>query len=244
MAIECLAGDPGCPVFPRTLAHNALLADATIVDFGAGSAASVPAIHIQSNGSNNGDQLYKFDGTEYLNFPSVLTTNFIAPTAGQLSLELLLFTLDGKVSDTGINARVNGLVFDDDEELIASGAIAFDCFYFEDITDNFPPFGFGPSLLAGGYQVGHIELFPTATSPQTDTNETDPLTGDSNGARRRPVHGWIFQTLAAGGTINGFGLGGPSVSINQSAWGRVLTSGTQALSALGGDTPALNGSLF
>ena len=248
MAIECLPGDPGCPSglpgqAARTLAHNALLADATIIDFGNGSAASVPAIHIQSNGSNNGDQLYKFDGTEYLNFPSVLTSNFIAPS-DDLSLELLLFTLDGKVSDTGINARVNGLVFDDDEELIASGAIVFDCFYFEDITEMFPPNGFGPSLLSGNYRVGHLELFPTSTSPNTDTNETDPLTGDSNGARRRPVHGWIFQTFAARGEIGNFGVDDPSSNDGQSSWGRVLTSGTQALSALGGDTPALNGSLF
>jgi hypothetical protein len=249
MAIECLPGDPGCPVGStalRTIPHNALLGDATIIDFGNGAAVSVPAIHIQSNGSNNGDKLYEFDGTEYLNFPAVLTTNFIAPNPGNVTLDLLLFTLDGKVNETGINARVNGLAFDDDEELIGSGAIAFDCFFFSDIS-AFPPNGFGPSInggVAGAHQVGHIELFPASTSPQTDSNEMDPLTGDGNGARRRPVHGWIFQSIATAGSINGFGLGAPSLAANVAAWGRVLVSGPQALAAVGGDTPALNASPF
>ena len=255
VAIECREGEPGCPSglsAPRTLPDNALLGDATILDFDSGYAVSMSAVHIQSAGKPalfDGDQLYEFDGNEYKNFPSMLTTNYIAPD-DSVTLELLLFTLDGKINDraidpwyvSGIQVRVGVMAFDDDENMMAD-SILFDCFFLGDLTDQM---GFGQFITrsAGGHLAGHIKLTP-GISQSLDSNEVDfpNQIGDANSFRRRPIHGWILQSIADGGLFAGgeYPSTGPhTMMTGQAAWGRLLVQNTHPLQPLGRDRAALN----
>ncbi len=195
MNIECQAnGDIACPGGAqglRTRGDNALLVSATVIDFSQGYAFSVDGIHIQDLGANDGDRLYEFDGVEYMSFPSALATNYIAPD-DHITADLILFTPDGRANDVReINAGVSGIAFDDDENQF-SGTQTFDCFFAGSLEDIF---GSNIARPNGGNIVGHVELFPIGLSAD-DSNENDPITGNSNGFRRRPVHGWIVQTIA------------------------------------------------
>lgn len=238
VAVECQIGSPACPPGPlgkRTLPDNALLGDASVVDFAQGYAFSVGAIHIQGLSSNDGDRLYAFDGlTDYETFASALTTNYIAPD-DDTTLELILFTLDGKVNaGPGIVAQVVGFAFDDDENF-SSGAIEFDCFVVQDVSAP-PPHGFGTNIRrdVGGHLVGHLELYPTHTAA-FDVHENNPVTGDGNGSRRRPVHGWLVQTTARLGDVAGTG----NRSSSPAAWARTLVQGLNPLTPVGTDLPSL-----
>ena len=81
---------------------------------------------------------------------------------------------------------------------------------------------------------------------QSDSNETTPLTGDGDGNRLRPVHGWIVHFMAPGGQIGGlpaptgpYPTAGPPM-VDMAAWASTLVQGTSPLMPLGTDVPALH----
>ena len=243
VAIECQLGQAGCRAqdadgrIRRTLHDNVLAGDVVVVDFGAGVAFSAPAIHIQGRGDHAlGGRRYRFDGSsgEYARFPSLLTTNFIAPD-DSVSAELLLFTLDGKTGTSApINAKVAGFAYDDDENP-TSGSIAFDCMTITAIDDSPNGFGLNVTRPFGGHLVGHLELFPAVVA----RNDEQELLSDGNdGVRRAPVHGYLIQTIGAGGAFAGGEFGG-SMSAN-GVWARQLTQGTNGLVPTDGDIPSLD----
>ncbi len=242
VAIECQISESDCSLqeenglVRRTLHDNALAGDMVVMDFGAGMAFSAPAIHIQGRGGSLGDRNYKFnDGRgEYLEFPSMLTTNYIAPD-DSVSAELLLFTLDGRTgSGPGINAKVAGFAYDDDENP-TSGQIAFDCMTIAAIDDSPNGFGLNVTRPFGGHLVGHLELFPAAVL-RDDTQEL--LSYSNEGVRRSLVHGYIIQAVRAGGQFDGGEFGGTMAG--NGAWARQLTQGTNALVGIGMDVPSLD----
>jgi hypothetical protein len=220
----------------RTLTGNMLVADMTVIDFGAGLAFSAPAIHIQGRYSREkGDRNFLFtdDEGEYAQFPSLLTTNYVAPDAS-ISAELLLFTLDGKTGSGGAAAKVSGFAYDDDENP-TSGNISFDCMTITAIDDSPNGFGLNVTRPFGGHIVGHLELFPAAVV-RDDEHE---LLQDNNGVRRALVHGYLIQQIRAGGVFDGGEFGGNAMAAN-GTWARQLTQGTNALVSIGYDVPSLD----
>ena len=246
LSVECQVGSEGCAVGPlghRTLRTNALVGAATVIDMGQGRGFSVSGIHIQGVGSADfpaGDRQYIFDGSdgEFAPFPSSLTTNFVAPDEST-TLELMLFTLDGTVNGgPGILAKLGGFAFDDDENP-TSGSLKFDCFTVQDLTEP-PPYGFGRNIQRdfGGHLVGHLQLFPGVALAE-DVHEYVPGTGDGSGARRRPVHGWILQSVTRLSDMVETGNRTASTAM----WARTLGQSTNPLVTLGQDTPSLNANL-
>jgi hypothetical protein len=227
----------------RTKTSNILSADFVVMDFGQGLAFSAPAIHIQASyHERTRNRLYEFNGRpgEYFSFPSLLTTNYIAPD-DSITAELLLFTLDGSVGDgPGINAKVSGFAYDDDENP-TSGNISFDCMTLAPIDASPNGFGLNVTRPFGGHLVGHLELFPAVVS-RDDAHELLPKTGNGDGVRRALVHGYLVQTIRQGGTIAG-GEFGESMAMN-AAWARQLTQGTNALVPTTGDVPSLDARSF
>ena len=65
------------------------------------------------------------------------------------------------------------------------------------------------SRYVHGHLVDHFELRPVqacaavACGATDDPHDADPRAGNDDGRRTRPVHGWILQTIARGGTFNG-----------------------------------------
>jgi hypothetical protein len=246
LTVECQLGSDGCargPLANRTLRTNALVGSATVIDMGQGRGFSISGIHIQGIASAEeaaGDRHYIFDGSpgEYAPFPSSLTANFVAPD-DSTTLELMLFTLDGTVNGgPGIIGSLGGYAFDDDENP-TSGSLRFDCFTVQDLTEP-PPYGFGRNLRSdfGGHLVGHLQLFP-GVALAADVHEYVPGTGDGSGARRRPVHGWVLQSVTRLSDMVGTGNRTASTAM----WARTLGQGTNPLVALGDDTPSLNAKL-
>jgi len=221
----------------RTLSNNVLAGDMVVIDFGAGFAFSAPAIHIQGRENPGlGDRNYRFNNMpgEYKEFPSLLTTNYIAPD-DSISTELLLFTLDGKTSSSSsINAKVSGFAYDDDENP-TSGSIAFDCMTVTAIDESPNGFGLNVTRPFGGHVVGHLELFPAAVARD---DEQELLSYSNDGVRRAPVHGYIIQSIRAGGTFDGGEFGG-TIAAN-GVWARQLTQGTNTLVPIAEDTPSLD----
>ena len=238
-AVECQLGDDDCWVqndngtVERTLTSNVLSADMTVIDFGAGYAFSSPAIHIQGRDSEPGDRKYEFDGGEYKEFPSLLTTNYIAPDAS-ISAELLLFTLDGRTGAGSAKAKVSGFAYDDDENP-TSGSIAFDCITITAIDDSPNGFGLNVTRPFGGHVVGHLELFPAAVARD---DEHELLSDSPEGVRRALVHGYIIQMIRAGGQFDGGEFGGTMAA--NGVWARQLTQGTNAIVPIAGDVEALD----
>lgn len=241
-AVECQLGDSECDAqqeggqVRRTQAKNILSADMTVIDFGAGLAFSAPAIHIQGRyASRNGDRQYEFNNEEgeYRQFPSLLTTNYIAPDSS-ISAELLLFTLDGKTGSGGAAAKVSGFAYDDDENP-TSGSISFDCLTLTAIDDSPNGFGLNVTRPFGGHIVGHLELFPAAVA----RNDEHELLSESNdGVRRALVHGYLIQQIRAGGQFDGGEFGGTMAA--NGTWARQLTQGTNAIVNIGDDVQSLD----
>ena len=240
VSVECQKGIDNCPggtLGLRTRGINALLGDATIIDFGQGYAYGVNAIHIQTgSGTNNEDRRYDFDGLEYAAFPSELATTFISPSDTGIAAKLILFTLDGKVNDSQpIEFAVAGNAYDDDENP-TEGSEIFDCYANVGIEEIF---GLNVLREESGSVVGHLELSVSEVAGQVDFNETDVSeggTGDGDRNRRRPVHGWLVQFIAQGADD---GDGGP-LFLDSGAWGRTLVQGNSPLMPSGTDLPALS----
>lgn len=241
VSAECQVGEVGCTLaFPamRTRTDDVLLGDFSVIDSAQGFAFSADALHIQGvPGAGFGDQAYAFDGSagEYARFPSTLIGQYVAPD-DDVTADLLLFTLDGRVgTGPGIDARVAGFGYDDDGNP-TSASIEFDCFT---ITDLVGPDGFGLNLSRtfGGHLVGHLELFPIATA-RADAQEFSPPLGDGNGARVPVVYGYLIQTVASGGDLADGAFGGTAAAT--AAWAQGLASGDTALVPFGMDVPALD----
>ena len=135
-----------------TLAEDVLFADFTIVDTGRATAMSSFAAGFQGGSDPDGDNNYRFDGNDYVRFPTTQATNYLPPV--EAPGELLVFTLDGY---TGFapDVRVNVLWYDDDERF-EDDSFAFECMdwiSYDEIAD-------GLDELAS---AGHMELFPKAT---------------------------------------------------------------------------------
>jgi len=229
--------DPGDDVVRRTKVSNILSADMTVLDFGAGVAFSAPAIHIQGRHIKGalGDRRYEFNGNmgEYKQFPSLLTTNYIAPD-DSISAELLLFTLDGKTGSGTAAAKVSGFAYDDDENP-TSGSIAFDCITITAIDESPNGFGLNVTRPFGGHVVGHLELFPAAVAR---SDEHELLSASNDGVRRALVHGYLIQQVVPGGQFVGGEFGG--VASASSAWARQLTQGTNAIVNIADDVQSLD----
>ncbi len=240
VSVECqIDGTRACPggtLGNRTRGINALLGDATVIDFGQGYAYSVNAIHIQNGQqANNGDRLYQFDGNEYTQFPSALATNFISPSDTGIAANLILFTLDGTTNDSQpINFAVTGNAYDDDENP-TSGGQEFDCYANVALEDIF---GFNVIREESGSSVGHLELIVVGVGGQVDSNETNPLTGDATGHRVRGVHGWLVQHITQGADL-GDDDNVPDF-LDSGAWARTLVQGNFQVVSSGTDVPTLN----
>jgi hypothetical protein len=252
--IECQLGSENCDRDPRdgthrTLPNNILSADLVVMDFAQGVAFSAPAIHIQGvpriattavpdMDGLYGDRLYTFTGHEggdYKSFPSLLTTNYIAPD-DSVTAELLLFTLDGSLnSGPGIKAKVAGFAYDDDENP-TSGQITFDCMDLVAIDASPNGFGLNVTRPFGGHRVGQLQLFPAVVA-RSDVGELDQESG-ADGVRRAPVHGYILQTISARGRFAGGEFGGTMAA--NAAWMRQLTQGTNPLIPTKGDEPRMD----
>jgi hypothetical protein len=244
--IECQLGSEKCDRDPRdgmrrTLPNNILSADLVVMDFAQGVAFSAPAIHIQGvpdMDDGNDNRRYTFTGQEegdYKSFPSLLTTNYVAPD-DSVTAELLLFTVDGTLnSGPGINAKVAGFAYDDDENP-TSGQITFDCMDLVAIDASPNGFGLNVTRPFGGHRVGHLQLFPAVVA-RSDVGELDQKSG-ADGVRRAPVHGYILQTISAGGLFDGGEFGGTMAA--NAAWMRQLTQGTNPLIPTEGDEPRMD----
>jgi hypothetical protein len=199
---------------------NDLFGDATILDLSDGVAYSVDAIPFQGGPAflNDGDRDYEFDGSEYMEFPMTLATNYVAlgncggdsDHIGAQSLELFLFTLDGTLNlDFGPEARVRVRAFDDDENSPSTQDIFVDCAEVIDITEiNESIFACDDS--SGGSVAGHVQLTPVdsqfGAQPLHDADF-----GNGDGFRKIPIHGWVIQRYSDGDS-------------GQVAGGRPLTS--------------------
>jgi hypothetical protein len=232
------------PTTGAVISEDVLFGDAVIVDFAGGQAYSVDPVSFQAGqGANDGDKIYRFDGQEYAQFPSILATNFIAPfvisDVGGVLAELILITLDGTGGNIPVpRARLGGLAYDDDETPFDFGW-EFDCFDIAALEDIDPNFRFVPgSPLGLGSLSGHLQLVPQPIATGNDFH--DAAYGDGNNVRRRAVHGWIVQSthnviLPGSAPIPGT----PGVLVQgRAAWARPLGQGTTPLPPFLGDQPA------
>ncbi len=216
------------------LGSDLIFGDAVVIDLVAGQAFSFGAIPFQAGqGFNDGDKIFRFDGSEYVQWPNVVTTNFIAPSAGGqgvvIEAELILFTLDGTTGNpTPPRVGLGGLAYDDDENFF-DFQHEFDCFDIVRLADMSLNF---LQAFNGGSLSGHLQLVPQPLATANDVH--DAAYGDANNSRRRPVHGWIVQSVrptapfVAPGQPNP--LQGNAFAVgNNAAWGRPLNQGRDTL---------------
>jgi hypothetical protein len=209
----------------RTVSKNALFGEATVIDYAQGMAYSLPAISFQGNDpfAQDGDTQYRFDNKEYSGFPAVLASNFLAPKAGNVTADLVLFTLDGKTGQGPIPVDLKVDFFNDDE-LHRDASIRFDCFAVLRLEDIDPRF-LAPYLQS---PAGSFTLTPRDVSVGFSPHER---TGSGvDGVRNSPVHGWLVQTVMDGGMVEGAtlasqGLGGWGRPLAQSVTSHVPTPG-------------------
>jgi hypothetical protein len=215
---------------------NQIFGDATVIDFGAGAAYSVGAIPFQGvlPDGGVGDNEFRFDNVEYTRWPSALATNFIAATP-YISLELILFTLDGTAGQIQTpNAFVN-IDFYNDDEVRKSTEKEFDCFIILDL----PALDGRFYASALGSYAGHMVIKPEGVTYNNLAHDTsfDGGPGSVPGVRVVPVHGWIVQSISEGGDLAELGLW----NNNQAAWARTLAQSQLPLVVSSGDTPVFKG---
>ncbi len=228
IAVVAVANEEGVVV-----SEDVLVGGVTIVDDIAEEAFSLAAIPFQAGtGQNDGNKVYHFDGLEYERFPSVLATNFLAPTA-DVDAELILFTLDGTVGSPP-RVKIGGFAYDDDEQYF-DWTYQFDCFdivALEELDVNFAYTG-GASGL--GSIAGHLEIVTQPVANGLDVH--DAAYGDANFTRRRGVHGWIVQE--ADGVFLPGGQPTPRTGMfatgGDARWGRTLAQSGTGLLPFGRD---------
>jgi hypothetical protein len=182
--------------FGDVVSNDVLIGTATVIDFDDDTAWSVDAVPFQGGDvlAQDGNREFRFDGLEFLQFPSMVLTQFHAPSY-DVEAELILFTLDGT---TGAAPDVELKVdFWNDDELKRDADYAFDCFDIVKLEDIDPRF----KRESLGSSVGHLKLTPKVASQEDEARVHDILFGDGNGVRRVPVHGWIVQEIEDGGSI-------------------------------------------
>ena len=230
------------------VSEDVIFGDAIVVDTRDGEAFSFGAISFQAgSGLNDGDKVYRFDGEEYVKFPAVLATNFLAPTdleddGGDVRAELILFTLDGTVGNIPTpRVKIGGFAYNDDE-MPFDFSYEFDCFdivALEEINANFI---FDPdSVLGLGSMSGHIEMTAQIiASPGPDAH--DAQYGDGNSVRKRGFHGWIIQAVHGTFLHEGHPIDAQTMDLtvndDEAAWGRPLAQSTTDLIPFLGDDAA------
>ncbi len=182
--------------FGDVVSNDVLIGTATVVDFRSDTAYSVDAVPFQGGDilAQDGNRVFRFDGLEYAQFPSMVLTQFHAPDY-DVRAYLILFTLDGT---TGAAPDVELKVdFWNDDELKRNADYDFDCFTIVALEDIDPRF----KRYALGSSVGHLQVTPKVASQQDEARAHDILHGDGNQVRRVPVHGWIVQDVLLGGKM-------------------------------------------
>jgi hypothetical protein len=219
-----------------TVSKNVLFGDWVTVDYAAGSAYSAEAIAFQGKDpfSQNGDRVYKFDNKEYAAFPALLATNFLAPNRG-IKAELVLFTLDGTTGQSPVPVDLHYNFYNDDE-VKRDGDYAFDCFAIVDLA--WVDSRFEEYRLQS--PAGHLELEPRDVTNGNAAH--DRLFGDNNGVRNSPFHGWIVQTIRAGGRVGQDTMdpnGKPMPVSSTGQWARTLAQSVTSHVPAGADVVAL-----
>jgi hypothetical protein len=226
--------------------NNVLVGDATIINYSTGQAWSAGAIPFQGKDAfaQSGDQTFRFDGLEYAKFPSLLTTNFHAPTdgiGGGVDAALVLFTLDGSTggigSPTPTPAAMVSVDFFNDDERLRDTALTFDCFTIIELSAL--DARFIRSNL--GSRIGHMQLRPQPVARNDLAHDQLFDAGTlSFGVRTAPVHGWIFQEIWDFNLSTDFDKDGLTPIASPAAFARTLGQGVFALTPSPGDTPTFN----
>jgi hypothetical protein len=222
--------DPGSGA---TLNANQIFGDATILDFGLGSAVSLAAVAFQGVALTPGvaDRQHRFDNLEYSSFPSALGTNFLAPVAGRVKAQLILFTLDGTVGSAQPPPVSVAIDFYNDDEVRGSTSHHFECFDIVSLTEIDGRF----EADALGSPAGHLLLAPQIVTYPDLAHDALFDGGGPVGVRKPPVHGWLVQTLFRRGAPAGI----EGVSESRAQWGRSLAQSQLPLVPFEGDTPVL-----
>lgn len=218
----------------ETTNQSAIVGHGTVVDFGQGWSYSIDAIPFRGlNPMAPGiaDKDYVFDNNEYSMFPATLSTPFIAPTSGGISADLVLFTLDGRMSVAPGPVAQLDILFYDDEETPTSAYYTFDCFAVVPLQDINPNF----LRMLLGSDVGY--LYMTPLDGLVSDLAHDVLFGNGNGVRVTGVHGWLVQVLPDGADM----VEGGNTIIGYGAWGRRLDNGMLPQDLDGTDIPTLRG---
>jgi hypothetical protein len=200
----------------NTLTDNTLLGEQVVVNYGAGSAYSIPAIPFQGKNPNDDFRNYSFDDSEYSKFPRVVAADFLAPRSdGTSSVGLGLFTLGFErqfppltdCSVTGFDAGENPF----------SASFQFGCWAITDLCAVSPEFCH-PDLGLFNNDPHH---------PVSDTHgwlqlncrvDSNPAAADgfeANGG----VHGAIIQYQSAASTMP---AGSGATIVTPASWGRLL----------------------
>jgi len=200
--------DPGTG---EKLVENAIFGDWAMLNFGglekdlvaydyrlaadSDWAFGAEAIGFQAcNGTNNGPDLFAFDGQEYSKFPSVVAANFVAPDefdadasrplfVPRTEAALILFTLDG-LQGVAPPVSVEGFFFDDDE-VERDYDYKFECMDIVRLSTIDPRFE--DEILCDGEGAD-------SRDPTNDcAGHLDMRATLSDVGRLSPVHGWIVQ---------------------------------------------------
>ncbi len=222
------------------VSEDLIFGDSIVIDTQVGAAFSFDAVPFQAGaGANDGDKTYAFDGFEYAEFPSLVSTNFLAPSDDVLA-ELVLFTLDGTTGQLPPpRARLTGVAYNDDE-VPFDFQYEFECFDIVALDEIDPNFVGGfPGL---GSFVGHVQLRPHPIG-RAGFDAHDAMYGDGNSIRTAPVAGWLVQSvmgeLLPAGALFAAPTMSPAVPVaDLSAWARPLISSRSAIRPFLSDEPA------
>jgi len=243
--------DPGTG---EKLVENAVFGDWAMLDFGGFGAEAdgewafgAEAIGFQAgNGTNNGPDLFAFDGQEYSKFPSVVAANFLAPdefdadsgtplNTPRTQAALILFTLDG-LQGVPPPVSVEGFFFDDDE-VERDYDYKFSCMDIVRLAAIDPRFE--DEILCDGEGQDSRD-FTNDCAGHFDMRATL-----SDAGRLSPVHGWIVQADGENGD-NAEEQPNPDPSTSDTIkqderyWARTLNQSAGNFQPLTGDTVVLD----
>jgi len=199
----------------NTIYDNVLLGEEVIIDYGPGSAFSIPAIPFQGN-NGDGDRVYSFDDSEYASMPRIVAADFLAPDVDRSGLaHMALFTLGfERQFPPLVDCSVIG--FDANEHPF-SGSFQFGCWSVWNLCEISPEFCY-PNLGLFNNDPHH---------PLSDTHgwlqlncrvDTNPAAADGfeyDGG----VHGAIFQAQRGGSQL---AAGSGATFGSNAQWGRLL----------------------
>ena len=199
----------------NTISDNVLLGEEVVVNYGQGTAFSIPAIPFQGS-SNDGNREFDFDDAEYAKMPRIVAADFLAPaidTAATASLSLFTLGFERQFPPL-TDCSVIG--FDANEHPFSS-SFQFGCWTFFDLCDISPEFCY-PNLGLFNNDP-HYPINDTHGWLQLNCRvDQNPAAADGfevDGG----VHGAIIQGQAAG-TELAAGSGVPFAT--SAAWSRLL----------------------